>query len=113
MTRLILVTTLAMLAFAGNSLLCRVALRDTAIDAASFTTIRLASGALVLALIVGARERRLPREGSWPAAACLFGYAAAFSFAYRELSACWSRSAASSTCCCPGSAHRRSKALCS
>jgi len=34
-----------MLAFASNSLLCRVALRDTAIDAASFPAIRLASGA--------------------------------------------------------------------
>ena len=49
MPRLIALTTLAMLAFAGNSLLCRVALRDTAIDAASFTSIRLASGALILA----------------------------------------------------------------
>ncbi|TMJ29720.1 MAG: DMT family transporter [Alphaproteobacteria bacterium] len=87
MTRLIVVTTLAMLAFAGNSLLCRVALRDTAIDAASFTAIRLASGALVLALIVRARGGRAGSAGSWPAAACLFGYAAGFSFAYRELSA--------------------------
>src|SRR5436190_1514634 len=87
MTRLIIVTTLAMLAFAGNSLLCRVALRDTAIDAASFTAIRLASGALVLALIVRARGGRAGSAGSWPAAACLFGYAAGFSFAYRELSA--------------------------
>jgi drug/metabolite transporter (DMT)-like permease len=87
MTRLIVVTTFAMLAFAGNSLLCRVALRDTAIDAASFTAIRLASGALVLALIVRARSGRPGAAGSWPAAACLFGYAAAFSFAYRELSA--------------------------
>jgi drug/metabolite transporter (DMT)-like permease len=84
---LIVVTTLAMLAFAGNSLLCRVALRDTAIDAASFTSIRLASGALVLMAIVATRKGRLPAEGSWKAAACLFGYAAAFSFAYRQLSA--------------------------
>jgi drug/metabolite transporter (DMT)-like permease len=87
MTRLIVVTTFAMLAFAGNSLLCRVALRDTAIDAASFTSIRLASGALLLALIVATRKGRLPAEGSWKAAACLFGYAAAFSFAYHQLSA--------------------------
>ncbi len=41
-----------MLAFAGNSVLCRIALRETDIDAASFTTIRLASGAVVLWLIV-------------------------------------------------------------
>jgi drug/metabolite transporter (DMT)-like permease len=85
--RLILVTTLAMLAFASNSLLCRVALRDTTIDAASFTALRLASGALMLAVIVRARGGRPAAAGSWPMAACLFGYAAAFSFAYRELSA--------------------------
>jgi drug/metabolite transporter (DMT)-like permease len=87
MARLIVVTTLAMLAFAGNSLLCRVALRDTAIDAASFTSIRLASGALMLALIVRARSGRPGAAGSWAAAACLFGYAAFFSFAYRQLTA--------------------------
>jgi drug/metabolite transporter (DMT)-like permease len=87
MPRLILITTLAMLAFAANSLLCRVALRDTAIDAASFTAIRLASGAAVLALIVRARSGRPMEAGSWAAAACLFGYAAFFSFAYRQLSA--------------------------
>ena len=85
MSRLIVLTTLAMLAFAGNSLLCRMALRDTTIDAASFTSIRLASGALVLALIVRARKGRLAGGGSWPAAACLFAYAAGFSFAYRQL----------------------------
>jgi drug/metabolite transporter (DMT)-like permease len=85
--RLILITTLAMLAFAGNSLLCRIALRDTAIDAASFTSIRLASGALMLMVIVRARSGRPIAAGSWPAAACLFGYAAAFSFAYRQLTA--------------------------
>lgn len=87
MPRLIAVTTLAMLAFAGNSLLCRVALRDTAIDAASFTSIRLASGALLLAVIVRARNGRPAGGGSWTAAACLFAYAAGFSFAYRQLSA--------------------------
>jgi drug/metabolite transporter (DMT)-like permease len=86
-TRLIVVTTLAMLAFAGNSLLCRGALRDTAIDAASFTAIRLASGAAILALIVRARKGRVAGDGSWQAAACLFAYAAGFSFAYRQLSA--------------------------
>jgi drug/metabolite transporter (DMT)-like permease len=87
MPRLILITTLAMLAFAANSLLCRVALRDTTIDAASFTAIRLASGAAVLAMIVRSRNGRPMEAGSWAAAACLFGYAAFFSFAYRQLSA--------------------------
>jgi hypothetical protein len=43
--RIVVLTALAMLAFAGNSLLCRVALRDTAIDAATFTAVRIASGA--------------------------------------------------------------------
>jgi drug/metabolite transporter (DMT)-like permease len=87
MTRLIVVTTLAMLAFAGNSLLCRVALRDTEIDAASFTSIRLASGALILLLVLRVRGGRPGAAGSWEAAGCLFGYAAAFSFAYRQLPA--------------------------
>jgi len=85
--RVALVTLFAMLAFAGNSLLCRVALRDTAIDAASFTTIRLASGALVLAAIMLARKARPTAAGSWPMAAMLFAYAAFFSFAYRDLTA--------------------------
>lgn len=76
-----------MLAFASNSLLCRVALKDTAIDAASFTTIRLASGALMLAVILGARGVRPSAGGSWPMAAMLFAYAAFFSYAYRDLSA--------------------------
>ncbi len=80
-------TVLAMLAFAGNSLLCRVALRDTAIDAASFTSIRLASGALVLAAIMYGRNSHPLAAGTWRAAAMLFAYAAFFSFAYRQLSA--------------------------
>ena len=87
MPRLIALTTLAMLAFAGNSLLCRVALRDTAIDAASFTSIRLASGALILGVIVRLQKGPPTGGGSWTAAACLFAYAAGFSFAYRQLSA--------------------------
>jgi len=85
--RVAALTLFAMLAFAGNSLLCRVALRDTAIDAASFTTIRLASGALVLAAIMLARQSRPTAAGSWPMAAMLFSYAAFFSFAYRQLTA--------------------------
>lgn len=82
-----LLTALAMLAFASNSLLCRVALRDTAIDAASFTAIRLASGALILVIILRARGVRPSTSGSWPMAAMLSAYAACFSFAYRDLTA--------------------------
>jgi drug/metabolite transporter (DMT)-like permease len=85
--RVPLLTVFAMLAFASNSLLCRVALRDTAIDAASFTAIRLASGALMLVVLVRLRGGRPSAGGSWPMAAMLFAYAAFFSFAYRELTA--------------------------
>lgn len=79
-------TLLAMIAFAANSLLCRLALRDTQIDPASFTAIRLAAGAFALWLLL--RPWRRPAiGGSWRAAFALFGYAAAFSYAYRSLSA--------------------------
>jgi drug/metabolite transporter (DMT)-like permease len=86
--RVPLLTVFAMLAFASNSLLCRVALRDTTIDAASFTAIRLASGALMLVLLLRLRGVRQPTKGgSWPMALMLFAYAACFSFAYRDLTA--------------------------
>lgn len=85
--RIPFLTTLAMLAFAGNSLLCRLALRDTGIDAASFTAIRLGSGALILAAILMSRGKRPTAGGSWPMAAMLFAYAVCFSFAYRDLTA--------------------------
>src|SRR5437016_9964505 len=76
-----------MTAFAGNSLLCRLALRQTSIDAASFTFIRVVSGAVALWLIVRMRGRSLEKAGSWISAAALFAYAAAFSFAYLSLPA--------------------------
>ena len=85
--RTALLTFFAMLAFASNSLLCRVALKDTAIDAASFTAIRLVSGALMLALLLRTRGVRPTAGGSWPMAAMLFGYAVFFSYAYRDLTA--------------------------
>ena len=85
-------TLLAMLAFAGNSLLCRIAQRHTDIDAASFTSVRLASGALVLMLLVAWRDRGRVSvapwaAGDWSSAFALFVYAAGFSFAYRSLTA--------------------------
>lgn len=80
-------TALAMLAFAANSLLCRLALRHTGIDPGSFTTIRLVSGALVLWLIVASRGGGRPMAGSWVSATALFAYAAGFSYAYVDLSA--------------------------
>ncbi|WP_422034317.1 DMT family transporter [Reyranella sp.] len=85
--RTALLIVFAMLAFAGNSLLCRVALRDTSIDAASFTSIRLASGALVLWVLLRSRGKQPLAAGSWPMAAMLFAYAVCFSFAYRDLTA--------------------------
>ena len=85
--RTLVLTTLAMLAFAGNSLLCRQALKHTAIDATSFTLIRIVCGAAVLWLILRLRQAPAPALGNWASAACLFVYAAAFSFAYIDLSA--------------------------
>ncbi|MBV0932085.1 DMT family transporter [Marinobacterium sp. A346] len=74
-----------MLAFAGNSLLCRIALTETAIDAASFTSVRLVSGALVLALLVQLFKREASGSGNNLSALALFLYAACFSFAYLTL----------------------------
>jgi len=76
-----------MTAFAGNSLLCRAALKDTSIDAASFTTIRLISGAVVLWLVVRMRHGIPAGAGNWLSAIALFVYAAGFSFAYISLPA--------------------------
>lgn len=80
-------TSLAMLAFAGNSLLCRLALKHTSIDPASFTTIRLVSGAVMLFLIVKLRRRPAVGRGNWLSGFALFAYAAGFSFAYVSLTA--------------------------
>ncbi|MFM8768231.1 MAG: DMT family transporter [Rubrivivax sp.] len=74
-----------MAAFAGNSLLCRLALQHTAIDPSSFTAVRLVSGALVLWALVRWHGQR--PAGDWRSAAALFVYAAAFSYAYLSLSA--------------------------
>ncbi|MEO8548412.1 MAG: DMT family transporter [Kofleriaceae bacterium] len=76
-----------MLCFAANSLLSRAALRGGSIDAASFTAIRLATGALVLVLLAASRRERVRSAGSWASAAALATYAVAFTFAYRELTA--------------------------
>lgn len=84
--RVAALTALALLGFAANSLLCRAALDRTGIDAASFTAIRLASGALVLPLLAGALHRGAGR-GDWLSGALLFAYAACFSFAYDSLGA--------------------------
>ncbi len=81
-------TLTAMVAFAANSLLCRLALRQTGTDPASFTLLRLGAGAFVLSLIVAMRKSGpQPHPGSWRSALALFAYAAGFAFAYLSLSA--------------------------
>ncbi|WP_077001962.1 DMT family transporter [Variovorax sp. KK3] len=92
-----LFTTVAMLAFAANSLLCRMALQQRGIDPASFGSIRLVSGALALTLILRLRggsanpdksaAAAAPAKADWLAVTMLFAYVAFFSFAYLILPA--------------------------
>jgi hypothetical protein len=109
-TRILILTLLAMIAFASNSLLCRAALKENSVDPASFTFLRIFSGTVALWLVMSVRngmivERTaspliktfrspLPiaryfslRYGDWISAVALFVYAAGFSFAYISLSA--------------------------
>jgi drug/metabolite transporter (DMT)-like permease len=102
-TRIFILTSLAMIAFASNSLLCRAALKETDTDAATFTFVRIFSGAVGLWLIMNVRMRLRAnrtattlaqsfsgsslRYGNWVSALALFSYAAGFSFAYTSLSA--------------------------
>ena len=85
--QLVLLTVMVMVAFAANSLLCREALSVGHIDAASFTFVRIISGAAILSLLLLVKFRRYQLGGSWGSAAALFVYAAAFSFSYISLSA--------------------------
>jgi len=87
LTKIVTLTFLAMIAFAGNSLLCRAAIMQTEIDPATFTTVRLVSGALTLWLIVMLRRGAGTGSGNWRSAIALFVYAAGFSFAYIDLPA--------------------------
>jgi drug/metabolite transporter (DMT)-like permease len=85
--RTVLLTMLSMVAFAGNSLLCRAALENTTIDAASFTAIRIVSGAACLLIVTAFAGSGRKSGGSWWSALALFAYAALFSYAYLGLSA--------------------------
>lgn len=90
MLRTLAATCASLVAFAANSLLARAALAAGAIDPASFTAVRLTSGAialLVVARIVSRRAGERREAGSWPSALALFGYAIAFSWAYLSLAA--------------------------
>jgi drug/metabolite transporter (DMT)-like permease len=88
-TSTVSLTVLALVAFAANSVLCRLGLGESAIDPASYTAVRLITGAAALWLIATFR-RAAPSaksSGSWISAAMLFSYAVTFSFAYISLSA--------------------------
>lgn len=82
-------TIIAMVAFAANSILAREALGDGTMDAAGFTGLRLASGAVALAFVLMLRRKDEVKAvpGSWASALALFVYAVAFSFAYVQLGA--------------------------
>ena len=87
-TSTVALTALAMLAFAANSLLCRLALAPGLIDAASFATLRVAAGALTLAIIAMPRwRRRRESKVDLRAIAALFAYMVCFSYAYLSLAA--------------------------
>jgi len=85
--RLTAYTALTMAAFAANSLFCRLALKNTSIDAATFTTVRILSAAAMLWLVMRWRTQPSLRHGSWRSALALFIYAATLSFAYRTIAA--------------------------
>jgi drug/metabolite transporter (DMT)-like permease len=86
--RTIAYTAAALVAFASNSVLCRMALGRSAIDAATFSTVRLAAGAAALVLIkTWTQKNAVAVKGSWTSAALLFLYAVPFSFAYIRLTA--------------------------
>src|SRR5437868_4299371 len=93
--RTLLLTAAALICFAANSILCRLALAAHNIDPATFTAIRLISGAVLLAALIAFRNQELrspealkfQSSGTWISGMLLFAYAAAFSFAYVGLSA--------------------------
>ncbi|MCG8382861.1 MAG: DMT family transporter [Gammaproteobacteria bacterium] len=84
----IILTGFALVAFAANSILSRLALENHAIDASSFTVIRLISGAVVLLVILSLTRNKsseVSAKGSWLASFMLFLYAISFSYAYLTL----------------------------
>ena len=85
--RLFALTLLSLLAFAGNSLLCRIALKQTPIDPTSFVAIRLLSGALILWLVLYLQRQSRNLEGSWFGALALLAYAMTFAYAYSQIPA--------------------------
>ncbi|MEM1176117.1 MAG: DMT family transporter [Pseudomonadota bacterium] len=84
-SRTLLLTATAMVAFAANSVLCRLGLGAGLIDAASYSSIRLVSGAVMLALLVLLRGGSLNRRPDLRMVAGLFVYVVCFSYAYLTL----------------------------
>jgi drug/metabolite transporter (DMT)-like permease len=82
----ILLVVIALGCFAGNSILCRLSLAEHSIDAATFTSIRIVSGALML-LILSIGRARPEKHATFPSAVALFVYAAPFSYAYLRIGA--------------------------
>ena len=83
--RTVALTFFTLIAFASNSVLCRLALAPGLIGAGTFTGVRLLSGAMMLMLLVALRGRATAVQGSWGSAVALFAYAAPFSFAYLRI----------------------------
>ncbi|BFM07926.1 DMT family transporter [Halioxenophilus aromaticivorans] len=85
--KIVLLTSLSLIAFAGNSILCRLALGGEAIDAGTFTIVRLISGIAVLLLIhrLLTTDNQPKSSGSWKSAVMLFVYALGFSYAYVQM----------------------------
>jgi len=87
----VIFTSLALLAFAANSVLCRLALGDDLIDAPAFTALRLLSACLMLFIIVAVQIKKteintaMHAKGSWTASFMLFLYAITFAYAYVSL----------------------------
>ena len=86
-SRLWILTATALIAFAANSMLCRAALREGHVDAASFTLVRLLTGAVAMSVLARLSPSSTRSAGNWTSAFALFVYAAAFSFAYLALPA--------------------------
>ena len=86
-TKTVIYTALALIAFAANSVLARLALGNNAIDASGFTSIRLLSGAIVLFLIIQFNNNKKESllKGNWLSGFMLFLYAVTFSYAYISL----------------------------
>jgi drug/metabolite transporter (DMT)-like permease len=83
----LVLTAFAMVAFAANSVLCRLALGAGLIDAASFATVRTLSGALMLGVLLLVRRQAVTAKPNWRSVLALYLYMVFFAFAYLSLSA--------------------------